>query len=426
MAVIERIRSVGCGCGHMQGTKGLISIDDALLRIVQNTVPVRETEDLPLALARGRVLASSVRSRGQVPAFDNAAMDGYAIRSADLRGAGPWELSIRGRIAAGQPCDGRLPQACAFQVFTGAPVPEGADAVVMQEAVDRTGQTIVLTQAVEPRTNIRFAGEDMVAGKTVVPAGRRLSSRDIAACAAAGHGTVRVRRLITAALIVTGDEVRQVGEARGKAGIRDVNTPMLSAAMGAIGIALRSTEIAGDSRGSLREQIKALDGKVDLIVTTGGVSVGEEDHVKPALADLGARIAFSGVAIKPGKPVSFGRLSRTHWLGLPGNPLSAFVTWSLFGPPLFSALSGQDDGEHTRRHVVTSRPINHTPGRCELRPARIVGMDVLGREIVEFEDASYSGRVGALPDADGLIFLSSETDTLPEGALVEFHPFQSI
>ena len=150
--------------------------------------------------------------------------------------------------------------------------------------------------------------------------------------------------------------------------------------------------------------------------------MGEEDHVKPAVMALGGETLFSGVAIKPGKPVSVGRIGKAHWLGLPGNPVSAFVTWQVFGLALVRALSGEGS-IRTRRHVVTSSPIRRNPGRCELRPATLAGFDAHGREIVCFEDATHSARVGLLSAAQGLMFLPADAECLPAGALVEFQPF---
>ncbi|MCB1419144.1 MAG: molybdopterin molybdenumtransferase MoeA, partial [Notoacmeibacter sp.] len=178
-----------------------------------------------------------------------------------------------------------------------------------------------------------------------------------------------------------------------------------------------------DDRAELRRCVADMAETVDLIITTGGISVGEEDHVKPVLEALGAEIHFSGVAIKPGKPVSFGRLGSAAWLGLPGNPLAAFVTWRVFGLPLLDVLSGRQYGMRKRRHVVTGRQICRKPGRCEIRPARIVGFDGQGREVVNFDDTVSSAHVARLPDTDGLLFIPAEAKHLPEGALIEFQPF---
>jgi molybdopterin molybdotransferase len=423
MTVIQKIESSGCGCDDLVRQGSLISIDEGLARIARLTMAVPETEHVPLAQAVGRVLSKSVRSLGMVPPFDNAAMDGYAINTGDLSGEGPWELTVVGRVAAGHVPSNTLKRGSAIQIFTGAPLPDGANAVVMQEQVLRTGTHVRLHDVVKRGAHVRRAGEDMARGKTVVPAGRLLTPRDIAACAAAGHAEVCVTRRIRVALVVTGDEVAQQGEERCAAAIWDVNTPMLCAALATPDIELCSVQVACDTLPALRAQLDALSQQMDLIVTTGGISVGEEDHVKPALVGLFAKIAFSGVALKPGKPVSFGHVGRAVWLGLPGNPLSAFVTWQIFGSALCRSLSGQAQRPVRRRHVVLQHTLHHKPGRCELRLARLTGFDSAGREIAEFAEATHSGRVSLLPEMDGLLFIPADTEELPCGALVEFHPF---
>jgi molybdopterin molybdotransferase len=423
MTVIEPINAPGCGCDAAPGADALISIDAALDIISRLAGPATPTETIPLARARGRVLARSVRAQRPVPPFDNAAMDGYAVRTADLHGPGPWLVPVRGRVAAGQAEMPPRVEGAAVQIFTGAPMPDGTDAVVMQEQVTRTGDRIRIVRAVERHAHVRTAGEDMRQGQTILREGRLLTARDIAACAAAGAEALCVRRPVRVALLVTGDEVARPGEPPRLSGIRDVNTPMLVAAIEAAGATLCGAEAGADDREALRAQLADMARTADVVVTTGGISVGEEDHVKPALADLGARIAFSGVAMKPGKPVSFGRIGRAHWLGLPGNPLSAFVTWTLFGPALLAALTGRTRWQARRRTVVIGDPVRRKPGRCELRPARIDGIDGHGRDVVRFEDATHSGRVSPLARADGLIFLPADTDSLPAGALVEFQAF---
>ncbi|WP_370399441.1 molybdopterin molybdotransferase MoeA [Sulfitobacter sp. JB4-11] len=423
MTVIQRIEKPACGCGIEAGHKNLISIDEAFARIAATVRPIDGAEDVPVGAAKGRILAHSVRSLGMVPPFDNAAMDGYAIRSSDLVGPGPWRLQVTDRVAAGQVRNQSLASNTAIQVFTGAPVPDGADAVVMQENVIRTGDYIMLPSKVSPRTNIRSVGEDMPAGKIIGTAGQALTVRSIAAFAAAGHATVPVHRRVRVALLITGDEVHQAGQARGPAGIWDVNTPMLSAALQSPEIDLRIVQTAKDSRPELQSQLSDMAKCVDLLITTGGISVGEADHVKPALAALGAETIFSGVALKPGKPVSFGRIGSTLWLGLPGNPLSALVTWMMFGKTICDALSGRAQDQVLRRNVVLSEPLRHTPGRCEMRLARLCGFDGMGREVVEFAPVTHSARVGDLSPMDGLLLVPGEAATLPGGAIVEFLPF---
>lgn len=423
MTILTRIDELGCGCGAADHLSNLVTIDEAINRIVRTVSAVPEIEEVALAAARDRVLGEPICAISAAPPFDNAAMDGYAIQSGCLTGTGPWRLTVSARIAAGQRDVRPLRQGTAAQIFTGAPMPDGADAVVMQENVQRTDGTIIVSHAVKSCTHVRLAGEDMAAGDVVIPAGRRMTARDVAACAAAGRATVCVRRRVRVALLVTGDEVNAPGETRNSAGIWDVNTPMLRAAFETVGIELAHVETGKDNRDDLRQQLCALAECVDIIVTTGGISVGEEDHVKPALAELCVNMVFSGVAMKPGKPVSYGRLGHAHWLGLPGNPLSAFVTWQMFGTVICRALSGDTTPSMRRRNVVLSRELRHKFGRCEVRLAEISGIDGLGRQIVQFAQTTHSGRVAYLPTADGVILIPSEAETLPEGALVEFQPF---
>lgn len=422
MTIVQKVPETGCGCDAVAGA-GLVSVDQALAEIARKAQPITGTDTVTLPDAVGRVLIDPVRALGMVPPFANAAMDGYAINSGDLKGDGPWHLPLAGRIAAGEASCQPLVRNSAVQVFTGAPVPDGANAVVMQEDVQRTADGIRLTRRVAPRTHIRAAGEDMSTGKIIVPAGRVLSPADIAACAAGGHGHLTVRRALRVALMVTGDEVCQPGQPRRPAGIWDINTPMLSSAIPSPAIALCETHLAADTKLALGSQLADLAKSVDLVVTTGGISVGEEDHVKPALLGLGASIGFSGVALKPGKPVSFGRFKDTYWLGLPGNPLSAFLTWRLLGKPLCRAMTGQTKVASPRRPVTLSRQLHHKPGRCELRLARLIGFDIQGREIVDFANATHSGRVASLPDMDGVLVIPAEVEKLPKGAQAEFQPF---
>lgn len=426
MTIQQAIAYPGCGCDGRSMLKNLISIDEALDRIALHAAPAGESEALPLGQAAGRILAQPVRSHGMAPPFDNAAMDGYAVSTSALRGEGPWVLEVVARVPAGQEATQSLSGPSVARIFTGAPIPEGADAVVMQEEVTRNGDVIHLRRRPAPGQNIRRAGSDMAAGTVVVDKGRRLGPREIAACAAAGAGRVQVRKRLRVALLVTGDEVREAGAARGTAQIWDINTPMLSAALAGAGMDLVATAHGADDRAGLTRQLGAMAAQADLVITTGGVSVGEEDHVKPAFAALGGTILFGGVALKPGKPVSFGRIGSVFWLGLPGNPLGAFVTWQVFGTALSRALSGETATGPTRRLVVTAAAIHRKPGRCELRLATLAGFDSQGREVVRFEDATHSGRVGRLPAADGLMFLPADAETLPAGSLIEFQPFCQI
>jgi molybdopterin molybdotransferase len=423
LTIHQTMANPGCGCDGRDVLKPLLSIDAALALIADHAAAFDATEDVLLGQAMGRVLASPVASLCMSPPFDNAAMDGFAVASAALSGDGPWTLDVVARVPAGQCSRNPIAGLQAARIFTGAPVPDGADAVVMQEDTVRSGTRVRIDRRPDPGLNIRRAGSEMAAGAPILDQGRRLGPREIAACAAAGAATVQVRGRLRVALLVTGDEVRRSGTERSGAQIWDVNTPMLTAALTRPDIDLVAVEQGLDSPDGLFLQVAELARAADLVITTGGISVGEEDHVKPALKAMGAEIVFSGVAIKPGKPVSFGRVRGACWLGLPGNPLSAFVTWQLFGTALVNRMTGTSGLGERRRHVVTAAAISRRAGRCEVRPAALAGFDGQGREVVTFEAETHSAFVRSLPDADGLIYLPADCDFLPAGALVEFQPF---
>jgi molybdopterin molybdotransferase len=423
MTVLRKIDGSGCGCDASGHAASLIEVGEALKRIVEHVRPVLQEETVPLAYAGGRVLSKSVVSRAAVPPFDTAAMDGFAVDTAALAGDGPWRLEVCARVAAGQTPDAPASSTTAVRIFTGARVPRGADAVVAQEEAGNEGRHVILRRRPTPGLNIRRTGEDMVADASILRAGTRLGSREIAATAAAGCGSVQVFRPVRVALLVTGTEIRQAGRACGDAEIWDVNTPMLRAALTGASVDLVDVRQASDDRTGLRTRLRTMMSKVDLIVTTGGISVGEEDNMKPAFRALDGQIIFSGVALKPGKPVTFGRLKETSWLGLPGNPAAAFITWQLFGTVLLRLLSGMSCGAALRRPVLLGHDIRRKPGRCELRPASIAAYDDLGRPVAQFLDATHPDRVAKLPLADGMLVIPAYAEHLVKGTLVEFVPF---
>lgn len=422
MTIIQPIHRQGCGCDAAGLAGNLLSIDDALARIASHVTAVTGTERLPITAALGRTLAEPVVASAPQPRFDNAAMDGYAVSSADLSGDGPWLLKIAGRIPAGCGEGHKVQPGTVARIFTGAPLPVGSDAVVMQEKVQASGNVIIIRDRVPPGLHVRKAGEELQAGAVVLQKGQSLGVREIAAAASSGCAFVLVKRRIRVAILATGNEVRPVGTSLARGEIWDVNTPMLQAALTTPQIEISSVFRAADEPHAIRKAFEELSADNDLVISTGAVSVGEEDHVKSVLRTLGCKPVFSGVAIKPGKPISFGTVNGAHWLGLPGNPVSAFVTWRLFGQAILNCLSGRSANGPDRRLVVAGGAIQHRQGRCELRPARLAGIDPTGREIVLCDTATHSARICTLQKADGLVFLPVDADELPEGALLEFLP----
>lgn len=424
MKTLHRLERPGCGCGENEAGDGLLSLDEALARIAGTSGAVEEVETVPLQRARGRVLAEPVVSATLSPPFDNAAMDGYALSAGALEGDGPWVLPVGGCIAAGHLPRGVVRRGTAVQVLTGAPLPKGADTVVMQEHVLREGGRIVLRHRPDVGAHIRPAGEDMMPGQVIMEAGTRLGPREIAAAAAAGAGSLRVRRKLRVVILATGDELCPAGDPLAGAHVWDVNSPMLAAAISGEDVEVLLARHEGDALGPLKARLAGLAETADIIVTTGGVSVGSADLVRPAMAALGGETVFAGVAIKPGKPVVFGCLGKAFWLGLPGNPLAAFTTWMLFGNRLLECLAGVSVPRAVRRHVVAGTRLRHKPGRCELRLARLAGFDGLGREVILCPDVTNSARVSLLPAADGLVLIPAEVESISEGDLLEFVQFR--
>ena len=423
MVVLQRLDRSGCGCDADDMTGGLVPLDKALAIGLDLTQAVTETETLPLSHALGRVLANAVLTQAMTPPFDNSGMDGYAIRVADLTGQGPWLLPVADRIAAGDDRDVVLSSGSAMRIFTGAPLPEGADAVIMQERVTLNEGKIEFSHLPIRAENIRKAGEDMPLGSEILPLGRLINVRAIAAAASAGVGQVTVFRKLRAALLMTGDEVVPAGQALSHGTIWDVNTPMMLAALSAANVEIIAVERVKDNLIAMTKALCRLTAQVDMIITTGGVSVGDEDHAHGALIGAGGEIAVAGVAIKPGKPITIGQIGKTIYVGLPGNPVSAFVTWSVFGAPILAKLSGDAKRIDLRRHVVASKTLTHKTGRCEFRPATIIGHQDNGIEVVETPAAVHSARLGPLTNADGLIMIPGDKEEILKGDLLEFLPF---
>lgn len=422
MSVYAPIPSTACGCDDQGIVSPLMPVSEALETGLKMVNRVDESEVVALHLARGRVLARPVRAQADMPAFDNSGMDGYAICTTGLLPGDALNLPVRGVSAAGG-APARLAPGTAMRIYTGAPVPHGADAVVMQEQARIEGDRITLSQRPRPGENIRRQGEDMRRSDRVLDAGSLLSPKAIAACAGAGVGQVTVWRVLRVALVLTGDELVPAGKALRNGDIWDVNTPMLCSLMTCGWASVTEIRQVADERDALVATLGELAGRVDMIVTSGGVSVGDRDHVKPALEALGARTPVSGVAIKPGKPVTLSDLRDTLVVSLPGNPVSAFVTWVVFGAPMAARMAGLSGGGQPRRHVRTDQALRHRPGRCEYRPARIVGYGSDGLEVVSTGTRTHSAQLGPLAQADGLVLIPAEVECLSMGDLMEFLPF---
>ncbi len=321
----------------------MITVEEALARVLASAETPLEEEQVALASAYGRVLAEDLKALRTQPPFPNSAMDGYALRSADTATT-PATLTVVGESAAGRAFEGAVRLGEAVRIFTGAPMPDGADAVVIQEDVSREGDRIRLSTAVPAGDNLRSAGMDFEVGQTLLTAGRRLGPRDVALAAAANHTQLTVRRRARVAILATGDELVAPGGELGPAQIVASNNFAVAGLVEAYGGVPIDLGIAIDELEATQAAIgQARDAKADVLVTLGGASVGDYDLVQKALVSSGMELGFWRIAMRPGKPLMHGRLGPMRILGLPGNPTSSMVCSILFLRPLLRALHGEPD-----------------------------------------------------------------------------------
>ena len=317
--------------------KGLLSVDEALEVLVAGAKPVTDIEDVSTLEATDRVLARAQTSTMDVPPMDNSAMDGYAVRVADI--AGPdTRLRVAQRIAAGSVGDALAPGTAA-RIFTGAPIPPGADAVVMQEFCAVDGDHVLIKKRPHPEEWVRRAGSDIKSGGIVLAAGIKLRPQDTGLAASVGIKTLPVRRKVRLALFFTGDELVMPGDPLPPGRIYNSNRFTLNGMAKLFGCEVRDYGIVPDKLDATREMLRRAAAENDLIVTSGGVSVGDEDHVKPAVEAEGSLLMWK-IAMKPGRPLAFGKVGDAAFIGLPGNPVSSFVTFLIFVRPFLLKTQG--------------------------------------------------------------------------------------
>ncbi|WNZ56579.1 molybdopterin molybdotransferase MoeA [Microbulbifer sp. MKSA007] len=399
---------------------GLMPIESAREKLLEALSPISGTETLPLAQAAGRVLAEDVISTVNLPPCDNSAMDGYALRFEDLASGLPLELI--GKSFAGAPFDGVVNPGTCVRIMTGAAVPAGADTVVMQENVDAQGESIRINCEVRAGDHVRRCGEDVAEGASLLKVGERISVPHIALLAAAGVGTVTVVRKPVIALFSTGDELRQPGEALGKGDIYDSNRIALLSALEQLDLDVLDLGILPDNKQAITNALQRASEEADAIITSGGVSVGEADYTREVLEELG-EIGFWKVAMKPGKPFAFGFIQGTPFFGLPGNPVSALVTFYQLAVPALSVMKGdQWTGPQTLQAKLL-KPLNKKPGRTDFQRG-VYRSDENGMLVVEPVGTQGSHILSGLAAANCFIVLARESGSVEAGEQVVIEPLR--
>ena len=399
-------------------TSGLLPLSDALQGMLEQLACCCDSEQQPLPEALGRVLASDIASPLAVPPFDNSAMDGYAVRLSDLTAGTP--LIMAGKAFAGQPYQGEWPAGHCVRIMTGAPVPPGTDAVVMQEETQADGDRITFLAQPEPGQNIRRAGSDIGKGACVLPAGTRLTPREMPLLASLGVATVPVRRPLKVAIFSTGDELKPVGTPLAHGDIYDSNRYGVRAMLARMGCDCLDLGIIPDDPAQLRAAFIRADEEADVLITTGGVSVGEADFTKQLLDELG-EIGFWKLAIKPGKPFAFGRLPRAWFFGLPGNPVSAMVTFDQLVQPALAKLAGQHFERPLQLQAIAAEPLKKSPGRLDFQRG-ILSQGPNGLE-VRSTGSQDSAVFSSLSRANCYIVLERERGRVAAGETVTVEPF---
>lgn len=402
---------------------GLMPLDDVLLQIDERVAAVTDIESVPLGHCFGRILAETVRASVDLPPAAVSAVDGYGFFSDDASPQGGNPLRIVGRVPAGAAFSDRVGPGEAVRVFTGAPVPEGVDSVAMQEDCAATGGAVTVNGRVGPGANIRHAGTDVRAGAVVLGPGCRLRAQEVGVAAAVGRTALAVRRPLRVALFSTGDELRAPGVFLPPGAIYDANRYSVHALLAGLGAQVTDLGILPDRRGAVLDALER-GSDHDLIVTSGGVSVGEEDHVRAAVMELGS-IDTWRLAVKPGKPLAFGRIGRTAFLGLPGNPVSAMVMFMLVGRPLILRLSGGIPAIPLRFGVTAGFDFSKRAGRREFLRGWIEAKadgSTVARKVVN----DSSGDLTSLTRSAGLIDVPAETTGIKAGDRVDFIPFSEL
>ena len=400
----------------------LLPAAEALARIDAHVGILTESEDVELRDALGRVLAADVFSPIAVPGHTNSAMDGYAFDGSELPERGERSFRLLGTAWAGKPFLGDVPAGCTVRIMTGAMMPAGTDSVVMQEQVETVGDRISVTGGHRTGQNVREAGEDLERGALVASEGKRIFPAELGLLASLGISRVRVRRRLRVATFSTGDELRSLGESLDPGTIYDSNRHTITGMLERLGTDIVDLGVVRDERAEVRAAFIEAAERADVIISSGGASTGEADYVRETLGALG-RVGFWRIAIRPGRPLAFGRVRDALFFGLPGNPVAVMVTFYQFVQPALLRLMGQRPVEATPLVRATCRSrLRKKPGRIEYYRA-VLSREADGTPVVRHTGKTGSGLLHTMSDANCFILLPEESASVEPGAEVDVQPF---
>ena len=406
------------------GGERLMPLSDALAILKDRIKRVTVHETVPLAEATGRILAADMVAERDVPPHDNAAVDGYAVYFDDLSVDAETRLAVVGRAAAGHPFGRTVKPGEAVRIFTGAPMPPGPDTVFMEEDCVEEGGEVTVKPGIKRGANRRFRGEDVEAGLTVIPKGRLMRAQEIGLAASLGLSEIGVFSRLKVAIFSTGDEIRNPGTAVGEGCIYDANRYALMGLLQDLGCRVTDLGILPDRMAAIRDALAAAAPGHDLLITSGGMSRGEEDHVKEAVEALGA-LHFWRLAIKPGRPIALGQIGPTAFVGLPGNPVAVMVTFMRIARPVILRLAGRSDIEPRAFRVRARFAFDKKRGRREWLRVSLARAEDGSLEVRKFA-RDGAGILMSMVDSDGLVELPEDQGEIVEGSYVDFIPFSEI
>ena len=402
----------------------LLTVDKTLEMIKSNIQSISKTQTQPIRDALGHTLAEDVISDINVPPHRNSAMDGYAIQSTDLNADNNLQLKVIGTSFAGAPYDGTVSSGECIRIMTGAMMPTSADTVIMQEDCERTDDVINLNCQHKSGQNVRHPGEDIQQGSVVLTAGKQISPADLGLLSSIGIGNVQTYCKPKVAFFSTGDELKSLGETLGPGDIYDSNRYTLFGMLQKMDVEIIDLGVIADKKELIQQTLENAAQSADMVLTSGGASVGEADYISEILQDIG-QVNFWKIAMKPGKPLAFGHINQTPYFGLPGNPVSVMATCYLFVQPAISYLKGLKHNEHLSLKATCLNPLKKAPGRTDFQRG-LLKQNQKGELTVDTTGMQGSHILTSMSKANCFIVIPQDSGNVEAGAIVEVLPFNGI
>jgi len=412
------------GCDEKSLLSGLLTLEQARTKMLESITPITETVNVATMESYGYVLAEDIHSPVDVPNYKNSAMDGYAIKASDIPKTGSKPFKLVGTSWAGKPFDGKVNSNECIRIMTGAKLSDDTDTVIMQEHIEKEADNITISTGHKAEQNVRYAGEDIKKGALVLSRGKLIKAAEMGLIASLGFAKVKVVRKLKISFFSTGDELRGVGETLEDGQIFDSNRYTIFGMLQKLNVQINDMGVIPDDREKIETAFLTAADQSDVIITSGGVSVGDADYVKETLEKLG-QINFWKLAMKPGKPLAFGKVKEAIFLGLPGNPVSVMATYYQLGLPAIQHLSGNQNYTQVIAKALTTEPFYKRPGRLDFQRA-IFSYDNNGELVVKGVGMQASHILSGMSLANCFAIIPAESGTVNAGETIEIQPFDGL